>query len=296
MLSHEPACNLLWGPFAREFGGYGAAKICTARQLAGFGTLRAVPSRLIRRGCTILRCTSVSSDLATDGRHGALQGTRDGAQGLPGAQASGDLLAFAERQGQAGPRSIRRANAARARQKRIDRRRVALKSPANRTHRLATLPAIPNLRPLLLREKYAATVLHGSHSFYTLRMKCCGDPLNPPWWTLWCGLRRVGRREAVDLLPDDGDRRISRTGSAALRDKRRSSPIECQQSEQTRCSRTDSLCPASEETECLSHDLRLRTSAGLDQGPPQSDPLPRAGSPRGRSFSASRLHPCDLPA
>jgi hypothetical protein len=115
MLSHEPACNLLWGPFARELGGYGAAKICTASQLAGFGTLRAIPGRLIRRGCAILRRTAIAPDLAADGRCGTMQGTRDGAQGLPGAQTSGDLLAFAEGQGQAGPHAIRRADAARAR-------------------------------------------------------------------------------------------------------------------------------------------------------------------------------------
>jgi hypothetical protein len=42
------------------------------------------------------------------------------------------------------------------------------------------LPAIPNLRLLLIREKYAATILHGAHSIFPKRVKCCVDPLKPP--------------------------------------------------------------------------------------------------------------------
>lgn len=42
-------------------------------------------------------------------------------------------------------------------------------------HRLSTLPAIPNIRLLVVREGYAATILHMAYSIFPKRIEYCVD-------------------------------------------------------------------------------------------------------------------------
>ena len=70
------------------------------------------------------------------------------AQRVLDAEPSRYLFSLAETEGQPAARPIRRANAARRRDHRKDRRRLPVKPPPNRTHRLSALPAIPDLSPL----------------------------------------------------------------------------------------------------------------------------------------------------
>ena len=68
MFAHQPACDLLWGPFARQLGRYRPAEIDIARQLARLGAMGAVPSGGIRRSCTIVFGATIAPDFATDCR------------------------------------------------------------------------------------------------------------------------------------------------------------------------------------------------------------------------------------
>ena len=77
-------------------------------------------------------------------------------------------------------RPIRRANAARRRDHRKDRRRLTVKPTPNRTHRLSALPAIPDLSPLSGRIVNPTTILHSEHSILAQRSECCVHPLRPP--------------------------------------------------------------------------------------------------------------------
>jgi hypothetical protein len=53
------------------------------------------------------------------------------------------------------------------------------------------LPSVPNLRLLLVREKYAATILHFDHSIFPKRLECCIDRLKPPVKVAICILAQV---------------------------------------------------------------------------------------------------------
>jgi len=52
-----------------------------------------------------------------------------------------------------------------------------IKHPTNRAHRISALPSVLNLRLLLARKKYAATILHFDQSIFGQKLKCCVDPL-----------------------------------------------------------------------------------------------------------------------
>ena len=95
-------------------------------------------------------------------------------------QPSGDLLALGQPQRQTRPLPLRRSDPAGPGQKWIDRRRIAIEHPPDRTHQLPALPAIPDLRLLLLREIDPSAIAHPEHSIFSQRLKCCGHPLNPP--------------------------------------------------------------------------------------------------------------------
>ena len=45
---------------------------------------------------------------------------------------------------------------------------------------LASLPAIPDLRPLGRGVINATSLFHGPHPFFAKRLVCCADQLNPP--------------------------------------------------------------------------------------------------------------------
>ena len=175
---HQPACNLLRRPFARQLGRYSVAKILIACQRARFGAMRTVPGRLIGLRCAIPGTATIAANLATDRRWSPSKMPCNGTQRLLRLEPSGNLLTLRKRQGQPRSSARRRADATGARQKRIYRRRGAIKSTANRTHRSPALPTLPNLRLLFVGEKYTATILHASHSIFQNRSKWCGDRLN----------------------------------------------------------------------------------------------------------------------
>src|SRR5680860_988020 len=89
-------------------------------------------------------------------------------------------LACRQRQRQSRPSPLHWTDAAGPRQKRVDRRRVSIKPPPDRAHRLSTLPAIPDLRLLLLREIDPSAIAHLQHPISAKRLKCCDHPLSPP--------------------------------------------------------------------------------------------------------------------
>ncbi len=61
-----------------------------------------------------------------------------------------------------------------------ERGHAPVKPPPDRTHRLAALPAIPDLGPLRGRIVDATTVSHAEHSIFAQRLECCVHPLRPP--------------------------------------------------------------------------------------------------------------------
>src|SRR4051812_19884566 len=76
------------------------------------------------------------------------------------AEPSRDLLSFRKAERLFGTVPIRRTDAAGRRDHREDRRGFAVKSASDRTHRLARLPAIPDLGPLGRRIVNARSLLH----------------------------------------------------------------------------------------------------------------------------------------
>src|SRR3981189_2812122 len=69
-------------------------------------------------------------------------------------------LSFRKTERLLGTASIRRTNSARWRDHREDRRGLPVKSTPDRTHRLPSLPAIPDLRPLGCRVINATSLFH----------------------------------------------------------------------------------------------------------------------------------------
>tara|TARA_R110002072_G_scaffold57052_8_gene147039 strand:- start:3477 stop:3644 length:168 start_codon:yes stop_codon:yes gene_type:complete len=47
VLAHQPACDLLRGPFSRQLGRYCAVQIVIACQLSGLGPMGTVPNGII---------------------------------------------------------------------------------------------------------------------------------------------------------------------------------------------------------------------------------------------------------
>ena len=150
-----------------------------ASQLARLGAQRAIPRCLIRDGPAIPIPTATPADLAADRRRRTTKLDCDRSKRAAGDKTSRYLLALAQAEGSARPPALRRTNAARRRQHRENRRRLPIKPPADRTHRLPALPPVPNLGSLCRRVINPLTLLH-PHTPSPQRMKCCDHPLNPP--------------------------------------------------------------------------------------------------------------------
>src|SRR5260370_42136780 len=79
---------------------------------------------------------------------------------------SKNFLPFKEAERLPGSSPSWRTNAACWRDHRKDRRGFPVKSASDRTHRLASLPAIPDLRPLSRRVINATSLFHAPHSIF----------------------------------------------------------------------------------------------------------------------------------
>ena len=180
MFALQPACDLLRRPLEFKLNRYCPAERGATSELARLGAACAIPSRPIRSRSPIACAASIVPHLAADRRWrtSQLTGNRSKRQLRP--QPSGDLLALGQPQRQTRPLPLRRSDPAGPGQKWIDRRRIAIEHPPDRTHRLPALPAIPDLPLLLLREINPSAIAHPEHSIFSQRLKCCGHPLNPP--------------------------------------------------------------------------------------------------------------------
>src|ERR1700694_3895257 len=85
---------------------------------------------------------------------------RDRPQRAAHAEPSRNLLSFRKAERPTGTVPIRRTDAAGRRDHREDRRGLPVKSASDRTHRLAGLPAIPDLGPLGRRVINATSLLY----------------------------------------------------------------------------------------------------------------------------------------
>src|SRR5712672_1801624 len=92
------------------------------------------------------------------------------------AEPSRDFLSFRKAESLFGAMPIRRTDAPGRRDYREDRRGLPVKPASDRTHRLASLPAIPDLGPLGRRVINATSLFH----VHTPSLECCADQLSPP--------------------------------------------------------------------------------------------------------------------
>lgn len=144
----ELARDLLGRPVAAELCRYCAAQERVASQLACLGSKGAIPCRLIRSRCPIGGAPAIAPDFTADGRRRATQLPGNGSERSVSAEPTEYLFAFIERQGLSVPPTFWRANPTRRRDHRKHRRRLPIKHAADRTHRQASLPTIPNLGAL----------------------------------------------------------------------------------------------------------------------------------------------------
>jgi len=91
-----------------------------------------------------------------------------------------DLLALVQAERPIRPLPIRRSDAASRRQHRKHRRGLAIEPPSDRTHRLAGLPAVPNLSPLRRRVIDPSPLFHHPRSISLGKVACCVHRLSPP--------------------------------------------------------------------------------------------------------------------
>ncbi|MEH2560736.1 hypothetical protein V1289_000363 [Bradyrhizobium sp. AZCC 2289] len=151
---------------------------CVLRDLAASYCLANL--KTLEPGSPIPIRSTIATDFTADGRYRSSQLAGNQAQRTLPAEPSGNLLPFSKAERLPGSSPSWWTNAAAWRDHRKDRRGFPVKSASDRTHRLASLPAIPDFRSLSRRVINATSLLHGPHSISARRLVCCADQLNPP--------------------------------------------------------------------------------------------------------------------